>query len=280
MVLANKRPSPVYSVPSNWLPYKLQKSLWFSLTCLRRDDCNQLADNMRAKPQQFGHFCLALESQTTQMVIRIDSVVSGDMVSSLMQRYDPAQQEPLLTANDEKRLLKETMANVIVETFDKSDVLSPNSKSQINNALKELLFSSRLTIKEESNRMWGSVFWNDDNYRPDKTTKTLNSIYQKLDNESRTRMTVRHLFENNAKAGLGAETSFMKLFTARADLKAEYSSQESKLTEDVARLYQERRDDVHWDGEKFAPKPLSLARINLSKLRDRQSLKDRSVRVR
>ena len=278
MVLANKRPSPVYSVPSNWLPYKLQKSLWFSLTCLRRDDCNQLADNMRAKPQQFGHFCLALESQTTQMVIRIDSVVSGDMVSSLMQRYDPAQQEPLLTANDEKRLLKETMANVIVETFDKSDVLSPNSKSQINNALKELLFSSRLTIKEESDRMWGSVFWNDDNYRPDKTTKTLNSIYQKLDNESRTRMA--DAFENNAKAGLGAETSFLKLFMARADLKAEYSSQESKLTEDVARLYQERRDDVHWDGEKFAPKPLSLARINLSKLRDRQSLKDRSVRVR
>ena len=283
MVLANKRPSPVYSVPSNWLPYKLQKSLWFSLTCLRRDDCNQLADNMRAKPHQFGHLKLlfSLESQTTQTretVIRIDNVVSGDMVSSLMQRYDPAQQKPLLTANDEKRLLKETMANVIVETFDKSDVLSPNSKSQINNALKELLFSSRLTIKEESNRMWGSVFWNDDNYRPDKTTKTLNSIYQKLDNESRTRMT--DAFENNAKAGLGAETSFMKLFTARADLKAEYSSQESKLTEDVARLYQERRDDVHWDGEKFAPKPLSLARINLSKLRDRQSLKDRSVRVR
>ena len=238
---------------------------------------------MRAKPHQFGHLKLlfSLESQTTQTretVIRIDNVVSGDMVSSLMQRYDPAQQKPLLTANDEKRLLKETMANVIVETFDKSDVLSPNSKSQINNALKELLFSSRLTIKEESNRMWGSVFWNDDNYRPDKTTKTLNSIYQKLDNESRTRMT--DAFENNAKAGLGAETSFMKLFTARADLKAEYSSQESKLTEDVARLYQERRDDVHWDGEKFAPKPLSLARINLSKLRDRQSLKDRSVRVR
>ena len=238
---------------------------------------------MRAKPHQFGHLKLlfSLESQTTQTretVIRIDNVVSGDMVSSLMQRYDPAQQEPLLTANDEKRLLKETMANVIVETFDKSDVLSPNSKSQINNALKELLFSSRLTIKEESNRMWGSVFWNDDNYRPDKTTKTLNSIYQKLDNESRTRMT--DAFENNAKAGLGAETSFLKLFMARADLKAEYSSQESKLTEDVARLYQERRDDVHWDGEKFAPKPLSLARINLSKLRDRQSLKDRSVRVR
>ena len=238
---------------------------------------------MRAKPYQFGHLKLlfSLESQTTQTretVIRIDNVVSGDMVSSLMQRYDPAQQKPLLTANDEKRLLKETMANVIVETFDKSDVLSPNSKSQINNALKELLFSSRLTIKEESDRMWGSVFWNDDNYRPDKTTKTLNSIYQKLDNESRTRMA--DAFENNAKAGLGADTSFLKLFMARADLKAEYSSQESKLTEDVARLYQERRDDVHWDGEKFAPKPLSLARINLSKLRDRQSLKDRSVRVR
>ena len=55
VVLANKRPSPAHSVSSNWLPYKLQKSLWFSLTYLRRDDCNQLADNMRAKPHQFGH---------------------------------------------------------------------------------------------------------------------------------------------------------------------------------------------------------------------------------
>ena len=63
VVLANTKPSPVYSVSSN-KPYKRQNFLWFSLTCFSRDDSDQLADNMRAKPQQFRHFCLALESQT------------------------------------------------------------------------------------------------------------------------------------------------------------------------------------------------------------------------
>ena len=163
VVLANTKPSPVYSVSSNWLPYKLQKSLWFSLTCLRREDCDKMAESMRAKPHQFEHLKLlfSLESQTTQTketVIRIDNVVSGDMVSNLMQRYDTASaEEPLLTANDEKRLLKETMTNVIVETFDDSDVISPNSESQIYNALKELLVSSRLTIKDQSDKMWDSL---------------------------------------------------------------------------------------------------------------------------
>ena len=284
VVLANTKPSPVYSVSSNWLPYKLQKSLWFSLTCLRREDCDKMAESMRAKPHQFEHLKLlfSLESQTTQTketVIRIDNVVSGDMVSNLMQRYDTASaEEPLLTANDEKRLLKETMTNVIVETFDDSDVISPNSESQIYNALKELLVSSRLTIKDQSDKMWDSVFWNDDNYRPDRTSKTLNSIYEKMDVESQKRMA--DAFQNEGKIGLNFGANFLKFISTKAEFNAEFSSQGSQLKEDLARLYRESKDDVQWDGEKFSPKPLSLARINLSKLRDRQSLKDRNVRVR
>jgi hypothetical protein len=36
--------------------------------------------------------------------------------------------------------------------------------------------------------MWDSVFWNEDNYRPDKTTKSLNEIIKKLDTETQTKL--------------------------------------------------------------------------------------------
>jgi hypothetical protein len=47
---------------------------------------------------------------------------------------------------------------------------------------------SRTTIKEQSDKMWDSVFWNEDNYRPDKTTKTLNEILNKMDKETQKKL--------------------------------------------------------------------------------------------
>jgi hypothetical protein len=50
--------------------------------------------------------------------------------------------------------------------------------------------------------------------------------------------------------------------------------------EEIAKLLQESKNHVQWDGEKFVPKPMHLSRINLAKFRDSQSFQDRNVRVR
>jgi hypothetical protein len=50
--------------------------------------------------------------------------------------------------------------------------------------------------------------------------------------------------------------------------------------EDLEKFYQESKDHVEWNGEKFVPKPLQLGRINLVQLRDTQSLQDHKVSVR
>ncbi len=284
IVLVSTIPSTIYSLPGNWLPYRLQESLWFTLACLERVDCDNLAESMQFKPHQFEHLKLlfSLESQTSQTretVIRIENIVSGQLVSQLMQRYNPADSDPLLTANDEKRLLIETMTNIIMETFDDSDVISPTSESQMYNMLKELLVSSRVTIKEQKDEMWKSVFWNEDNYRPDKTTRTLNSIYEKLDKENQRRMA--DSFQESKRMGMSTEVNlYHSIISGKVNLNEELSSSVSTLKSDVDKLYQESKKNVEWDGEKFVPKPLSLAKINLSKLRDRQSLQDRIVRVR
>ena len=52
-------------------------------------------------------------------------------------------------------------------------------------------------IKEQSDKMWDSVFWNEDNYRPDKTTKTLNEILNKLDRETQKKLA--DLFQKAAR---------------------------------------------------------------------------------
>jgi hypothetical protein len=36
--------------------------------------------------------------------------------------------------------------------------------------------------------MWDSVFWNEKNYRPDKTTQILNEIINKLDEETQKKL--------------------------------------------------------------------------------------------
>ena len=124
-----------------------------------------------------------------------------------------------------------------------------------------------MTIKEQSDQMWDSVFWNEDNYRPDKTTKEWNEIYNALDKEKQAALVEAFKFDGKLDAELSIE------------LLAGIVSFNPKLVESLDRLYQASKNSVSWNGEKFVPKPLSLARVNLAKLRDQQSLQERNVRL-
>jgi hypothetical protein len=283
VILASTSPSTTFTLKSNWLPYQLDKSLQFTLSCFQLEDCNQLAAAMRTKPKQFNDFKLLFSlssqtSQTKQTVIRIDSIVSGQMMTQMLQKFNESTKEALLTASDEKKLLTESMTNVLVDTFDDSDVVSQTSESQIYNMLKSLLVSSRTTIKEQSDKMWDSVFWNDDNYRPDKTTKTMNDIYKKLDKEDQKKLI--NTFQNTNTFEFGAGGGVVGIGSFESRFKTEISRHGSTTKEDINKLFQESKNHGEWEGEKFVPKPLALSRVNLAKLRDTQSFQDRKVSVR
>ena len=121
---------------------------------------------MRSNPEQFDHLKLrySLSSQTSQSkqtTISIDSVTSGSMVSKLLHKFGD-KNEIFLTANDEKKMLTESATNIKMETFDDSEVASPDTENQIVNILKDLLITSRTIIKEKNDKMWDSVVWNDE----------------------------------------------------------------------------------------------------------------------
>ena len=193
VILTSNIPTEDYSLSPVWTNYDKSKILPLSLTCFDRKVCGQLANEMRSNPKQFDHFKLlySLSSQTSQTketTISIDSVTSGSMVSKLLQKFGN-KKEIFLTADDEKKMLAETATNIRMETFDDSEVASPDTEKKIVNILKEMLITSRTTIKDQSDKMWDSVFWNEDNYRPDKATKTLNEIFKKLDKETQKKLT-------------------------------------------------------------------------------------------
>ncbi|XP_046458918.1 uncharacterized protein LOC124205520 isoform X2 [Daphnia pulex] len=334
VILTSKIPTTDYSPSPVWTNYDRSKTLWFSLTCYDQKICDELASEMRSVPKHSNHFRLLYSlssqtSQTKQTTIRIDSVTSGQMVSTLLKKFED-KKEIFLTANDEKKMLTETATNIRMDTFDDSEVGSPDTEFQVLNILKDLLVTSRTTIREQSDKMWDSVFWNEENYRPDKTTKTLNEILNKLDRE--TQKILADMFQKVEKQSviLGKLTSSSKETTRReeqhrnvnfnekwklaknnsdeenkgriqhnydsnswADVdrissiisekmtnESDGSSQVEISKEEMAKLLQESRNHVQWDGEKFVPKPIQLSRIDLGKFRDSQWFQDRNIRVR
>ncbi|KZS16599.1 Uncharacterized protein APZ42_017164 [Daphnia magna] len=126
--------------------------------------------------------------------------------------------------------------------------------------------------------MWESVFWNEDNYRPDKTSKTLNEMYSKLDTENQKKMA--DSYQKSFKVGGKVEAKILEIFSAGGEFNKEFAEHGMMTKEDLDKFYHESKDHVVWDGEKFTPKPLVLSRINLSRLQDTQSLKDRKVSLR
>ncbi|XP_046647937.1 uncharacterized protein LOC124337953 [Daphnia pulicaria] len=192
VILATKRATVDYSLSPEWTNYDKSKTLRLALSCNDQKICDELASQMRSNPEQFDHLKLLYSlssqtSQTKQTTISIDSVTSGQLVSTLLQKFGD-KKEIFLTANDEKKMLTETATNIRMDTFDDYEVGSPDTESQISKILKGLLVTSKATITKQSDKMWDSVFWNDDNYRPDITTKTLNEIVNKLDRETQKKL--------------------------------------------------------------------------------------------
>jgi hypothetical protein len=290
IILTSNTPTEDYSVSPRWTNYHSKsKSIWFSLTCYDRKVCDELADETRSLPRHLDHLKLvySLSSQTLQTkqtTISFDSVTSGQMVAKLLQNFGD-KKEIFLTANDEKKMLAEMATNIRMVTFDDFEVGSPDTDVQIYNILKDLMITSRTTIKDQSDKMWDSVFWNDDNYRPDRTTKTLNEIIEKLDTNTQKKLVdlfqklgkSNHIYDSNSWADVDIISSAISEKTATH---SDNSSRIEILNENVEKLLQESRNHIQWDGKKFVPKPMQVSRINLDKFRDPQSFQDRNVRIR
>jgi len=276
ILLVQSSAQQLYRISNEWTPYQLQKDVHFALNCHFIRDCDQLALQMRQNPEHFSSFRLLFSvssqrTRTKEIKIQVESILSGRMTSKLIQRM-PNVEFAFLTADDENELLTESSTAVLIDSIDNSDsVVSSDSETEIYKFLKEALIdpSRTIIITNQSDRMWESVFWDDENYRPDKTTVTWNEIYKVMEKESRKVLT--DSFNIRIKDAINFSKIKLGSF--------EYGHSGSLLTEMLEKLYEKSCETVRWDGDKFVPKPMSLSRINLAKMKDGKTFEDCNLRV-
>ena len=272
----------LYQLPS-WTPYGKQKDLRFKVNCANKKNCDELAENMKTNPNQFSDFQLKFrldseKSQTKQTIIKLESLLSGRIASQLKQQMK-GKEFAFLNAKDAQELLQESATNILIDTFDDSDIASSDSRLEIYKFLqKNLIEPGKKVIKDASDKLWGSVFWNEDNYRPDLTSKTFNDVYKKLDTTQQKKLI--DSFKNTNKVSYDGSAAITGVLKAKGKLDTDLSREGSTTKESLDKFLQESKETTQWDGQRFVPKPLSLSRLNLFKLREVQTLQDQSVRVR
>lgn len=273
--LINRIPSISFQIVKEWIPYRRQRFLEFSLYCDDAEECKETAFQIRNHPSQFRYFELhfSMSSQTMsrrETNIRIDNVVNGKLMTDLRQKFQNSS-EVFIKAEDKKQIINEAATNIFIETFDDSAVMSPNSDQLIYRILENLLGSSRVIIKDQTDKMWDSVYWDNDNYRPDKCTKAINDFYLKLDKENQKKF--QKAFDDSKKGG-GSLSLSMWGFGGSVSTNVDVSSSGSNGTEELDKIFAESKSSVEWNGEKFVPKPMELDRLNIGNLTDKQYYKD------
>ena len=283
-ILLNGIRSTVVEQSMEWKSYHGHRDVYFKLICKQLDECNQLAEEMKMRPHQFDDMKLhlSLPSQSNEKretTIQIGNAADGKKAAQLLQRF-PNSQDIYLTSEDKNELLAEMSTAIIIRTYDDSTTVltSRDDESYITKQLTKLLDISQDFLKSQQDIMWNSVFWNEDNYRPDKIERELNEKFNKLDTEKREKWAKE--LDSSMKVEGGFEASLLKFIRANFHASIDGSVSRAESKDGVEKFYIESKETIMWNGAKFSPKQLSLYRMNLMKLRNKQDFQDDYVRVR
>ena len=276
--------TPGYTMPADWIPYQMNQFLKFKLTCFQQTTCDDLASLMKTQPEDFSHFLMLFDmssstAQTTKLDINVANLQNGNLASKLIQKL-PKVETAYLTADDTKQLLVESATKIIINSFTDRQVVDANSQEQIMNIVRNLLIAGQAAITSQSSTMWNSVFWNQDNYRPDVASSTLNSMYKKLDTTNQREMEKSFSNSKSETNSFGVNLGAGKF---SVDISASWgkavTNSGAMSEKELNNLSQAAASTVAWNGTAFTPKPQSLSMVNMNKLKNTQSFQSQSVQV-
>ena len=247
-----------YKMPTYWTSVgQSPQVVSLSLTCDSQSAAEELTRDVRQHRSYFRHFKLLLrlkqDTRKQPIVIRVEDILAGNMMTTLRQRFG---NQVLLTADDEEKLVMESTTRVLAETFNSET--AQIVETEIAEKITRLI-SSREFIIDERSEVWNSVLWNDDNYRPDKLANSLNlneAYYELYVTDNVNKMNFPIDFEKT----LLAKIAFNKL---AANLNIDLSNTESQSSLEFGKFCEEIKNHLDWNGERFVPEPLNLARIYL-----------------
>jgi hypothetical protein len=239
---------------------------------------------MKSAPADFSHFLMLFDmssstSQTTKLDINVSNLQNGNLASKLIQTL-PNVDTVYLTAEDSKQLLVESATKIIINSFTDKQVVEVSSQEQIMNIVQNLLIAGQAAISSQSNSMWNSVFWNQDNYRPDVAASKMNSIYDQLNSTDKKAMSQNFIDSKSNTNSAGVNVGYTGVTVGTTANWASTALKTSNISNDEFNtLNKAAASSTFWNGTAFAPKPLTLSMVNMNKLKNTQSFQSQSVQV-
>jgi len=140
--------------------------------------------------------------------------------------------------------------------------------------------SSMLNAQKESagsfdDKMWGSVFWDPLNERPDKVTSELNKYFKINQTDNRV---YANQSGSSSTSGSASVSILQGMFGGGAS--GSHTSTTSMTTDQFRHLLEVYDIESDIEGEKFIPKKLDLYRLNVNDLTRTDSVVSKRVRVR
>ncbi|XP_055351149.1 uncharacterized protein LOC129597565 isoform X2 [Paramacrobiotus metropolitanus] len=280
------RPKPQIQLVTRWMAFASQPSVvTFRIVCKDNESCVELLQQIRSSPQQFVgdlRVFYSLESQGStgkRMTVTAEHVQHSSMYAAINQKL-PNKDPIYLTSDDANTLQREIMNNVQATEVEDEDFVSDASQPTLMGLINEALGLATRSSKDFEEHMWDSVFWNDDNARPDKVTKRLNDVARKLDAQSRSKLRTEQ--EKTQKFGVQADISgsYKKVTVeAGANFGQEAVELTNKEKEELKRAVEESKGKSVVEGELFVPKAMELKRINNGNIRSGAALTTTIVRV-
>lgn len=234
--------------PKEWRPNLLHNAVHFSMVCPSKSEALSLSNTFKREPKQFRSvfrmmFSLAMRhSKEREVLISLRNIRNGRTMSKLEQKF-PGNREVLLTADDANRLLSESASSIMVQVYSENDeVVNEHSEQNVLNTLQSLMVAGTQKVDADF-KLWDSVFWNEENYRPDVLAHELNELKKNLDTDHQRRL-VGAMSRANKNASEIAE-----ILNSSASRQRETSSKVDYENEEGKKEEREGKTDVSLSSE-------------------------------
>ncbi|XP_055357144.1 uncharacterized protein LOC129602194 isoform X3 [Paramacrobiotus metropolitanus] len=274
-------------IDSMWKSYATQPAtISFRALCTSMTICEQLAHNIREYPTDFvanvevQYTMQSQKSAARRLRVTVENIHNSQMFTELNQRFKN-QDYAYLGASDAKQIKMEVMGNVMAAEVSDAEFLTKENMPTIVTLIDQALNFQQVETNKFQPQMWNSVFWSDENGRPDRVARELQDQYDQMSTEKKEAWAKSQADSTskeecgNAKVGVPDKGS-ISVEHCEGSKTATASANEETNESLNARV---NKNKVIVIGDKIIPKSMDLKRANLAELRQKSTIESTQVRI-
>ncbi|XP_075264761.1 uncharacterized protein LOC142356880, partial [Convolutriloba macropyga] len=180
-----------------------------------------------------------------------------DLWTHMENQVGSHSEECYLNSEDRKKLIAETVSNLIVQSTTDSGYVEKGDELSVEKAIESVLTERQVSTEHFTPQQWKSVFWDPKFAQPDKVTQLLNKVYIKDSNDDDSFSVNKESGTIAAEAKIGIPLP-AGILGRNIDIGASGSHENAQKVsvKRVQNYLRENHNYVKWNGQKFVTKPM------------------------